>query len=265
MHTDWLRIRAVLAAVVTGLVTTVGCGTTATSGGAPDSRLYATEGPGGAASGNVDCETPITGGFNRGIFDNGAVTDGPREALEIGFEESGVDGIRSGYRASERDGDRVLYSAEYGGRTRQAVIVHRGRSVDGVGWYVESWARCDLAELPPSVARAARVRLWEDPEGRPVPTDVIESYPGAAHCDWQRMTFLELGRRVYVRAPEPGLGDYFDQPYESDVRLPPDAVSTGYRRGGQRLWLSRDRGLAFVGNRQGVEQWPATTEHLGCA
>lgn len=70
---------------------------------------------------------------------------------------------------------------------------------------------------------------------------------------------------VYVRDPLPELADYFAEPYRADVALPDDAVATGYQRGGKRLWLSADGGLAFVGTPDSVEAWPRTVQPLGCA
>lgn len=118
--------------------------------------------------------------------------------------------MRAGYRVAQEEDSRVLFTFDVAGRTKQATIVHDGMAVGGTGWYVESWARCDLAELPPSVAKAAGVRIWRNAAG-------------------------ELGKRVYVRNIERGLRDYFDRPYEPHAALPSDAVATGYHRGGRRV------------------------------
>lgn len=71
--------------------------------------------------------------------------------------------------------------------------MHRGPAVDGrTGWYVESWARCDWAELPPELAEALGLDVWTDASGRRVPTTRAASSRGPEHCNWDDMTFLSL-------------------------------------------------------------------------
>ena len=171
---------------------------------------------------------------------------------------------------ARQEQDRVLYvwAVEVGGAVKQAVIVHNGPATDGAGgpgWYVESWAHCDYSELPRSFTDALGLQIWTDSAGRPVPTTTIESWGGPEHCDWQSMTFLHLGRAVYVRNPQPDLADFFATPYEEHADLPAHAVDTGFERNGDRLWLATDRQRAFVGSPQGVEVWPRAVDPLGCA
>lgn len=64
---------------------------------------------------------------------------------------------------------------------------------------------------------------------------------------------------------DPDLGDFFAEPYDAELALPPDAVDTGYQREGRRLWLSPDKQRAYVGQPDNVELWPRTIKHLGCA
>ena len=223
----------------------------------------------GAAGDAVDCRTWGMGGFSRQpVYDEGATADSPQGALATGRSERIYDGVQDGLTIAAQDKDRVLYVVEVGGVIKQAVIVHDGPAADGTGgpgWYVESWARCDLSELPRSYTDSIGVQVWTDDSGAPVPTRTVHSYAGPEHCNWQSMTFLELRDGVYVRDPLPEVADFFDTPFRADTALPADAVATGYRRDGQRLWLSADGTQAFVGTRGSVESWPRTARPLGCA
>jgi hypothetical protein len=159
----------------------------------------------------------------------------------------------------------VLYTFEVGGVVKLAVVTHRGTGVDGsTGWYVESWASCDLAELPDWVAARAGYQIWSDREGRVATTRVV-SYAGSEHCDWQDATILQLGNRTWWRNPPDELGQYFDQSYAEGMHLPADAVATPYSREGERLWLSPDKLAAYVGTRRDVERWVSPGRRLGCA
>lgn len=219
----------------------------------------------GAAGPVVECDSRVTGGFSDGLYDNGAVASDPAGAIETAAHEAGFDGARSGYEVAVREDTRVLFTYDVGGETKQAIIVHDGPTIDGDGWYVESWARCDLAEFPDSIASEAGIQVWTDASGDRVPTTDIQSYAGPAHCDWQQMTFLEVGGNSYVRNPEPYLRGHFKEDFEQDLPLPADAVDTGYQRAGQQLWLSPGEERAYVGaDRDHVELWPRETKRVAC-
>lgn len=221
----------------------------------------------GAAGEVVQCESPISGGFNaEGEYDNGAVADDPQGALETARHEAGFDGARSGYRVAAEEPTRVLFVHGVDGAVKQALVVHDGETAFGEqGWYLESWARCDLSEFPDAVAEANGTQVWTDESGARVPTGTIKSYPGPEHCDWQDMTFLHLGKAVYVREPDRYLREFFAEPYDPRLPLPAHAVDTGYARGGEQLWLSPDQQRAYVGVRTEVDLWPRTVEPLLCA
>jgi hypothetical protein len=112
------------------------------------------------------------------------------------------------------------------------------------------------------------LQIWTDHDGRPVWTRLVQSYAGSEHCDWQSMTFLQLGpgeADIYVRAPTADLAEYFDEPYREHVPLPHDAVPTPYEREGKRLWLSADKTTAYVGSDPAdVEAWPREIKPIGC-
>jgi hypothetical protein len=222
----------------------------------------------GAAGNVVDCTTWGSGGSSgAGVYGDGATAASPTEALEVARSEGGFGGVQAGLRVAKREDRRVLYVLEVGGVVKQAVIVHDGPATEGAGgdgWYVESWAHCDYSELPRSFTDSIGLQVWGDRAGRPVPTTTIASWTGPAHCDWQSMTFLYLGRATYVRDPLPDLGDYFTDRYRPHAELPADALDSGFARRGEHLWLSPDKRRAFVGTHDGVEVWPRAVQPLGC-
>jgi hypothetical protein len=280
-----VRARRVAPVVAAALLLTA-CGQSAVAPGAPEVPPY--KGPlvvevtappsderadrSGAAGRVVDCDTPVTGDSRLSPYDGGSVSRSPAAALSeaVGEAHPGAEG---GFREARREPGRVLYTYEAGGRTRQAYVVHRGPAVDGrTGWYVESWARCDWAEFPPAVAEGIGLQLWTDATGRPVATSRVVSGPGPEHCDWQRMTFLNLvggdleRGQTYVAHPDPEYyPDYFRVAYVEGVPLPAGARDTGYQRDGRRLWVAADRSRAYVGTPAAVDVWPRTVQPLGCA
>jgi hypothetical protein len=232
-------------------------------------RDAATHPRAGAAGDVVDCDTWGSGGLNdQEVYGDGATADSPEQALEVARGEGAFGGVQEGLTVAATEDDRVLYVVEVDGVVKQAVVVHDGPATEGAGgdgWYVESWAHCDYAELPQSLADSLGLQVWSDAAGRPVPTSTVASWRGSSHCDWQSMTFLVLGKATYVRAPQPDLEEYFAEPYVEHADLPATAVDTGFEHDGEHLWLSPDRQRAFVGTADDVELWPRTVQPLGCA
>ncbi len=222
----------------------------------------------GAAGDVVDCTTWGGGGSSgAGGYGEGATAVSPAKALEVARSEGGFGGVQEGLLVAKEEEDRVLYVVEVEGVAKQAVIVHDGPATEGAGgpgWYVESWAHCDYSELPRTFTDSIGLQIWSDAEGRAAPTRAIESWTGPEHCDWQSMTFLRLDEATYVRDPMPGLADFFVHPYHGHAVLPGDALDSGFEREGDRLWLSPDGQLAFVGSPGDVEVWPRTVRPLGC-
>lgn len=112
--------------------------------------------------------------------------------------------------------------------------------------------------------------MWTDTDGLAVPTTKLTVMSGPEHCGWEDMTFLSLGRTdreaTFVREPDSDLSDYFAEPYRAHAQLPDGAVDTGFRHGGDRLWLAPDHSRAYVGAvPDDVEVWPRTVQRLGCA
>jgi hypothetical protein len=225
--------------------------------------------PGAGAAGDVvDCDTWGSGGSSASeVYGDGATADTADQALKVARSERLFGGVQEGLRVAKQEDDRVLYVVEVRDRVKQAVIVRDGPATEGAGgpgWYVESWAHCDFSELPRSFTDSIGLGIWTDSSGRPVPTATIESWRGPEHCDWQSMTFLSMGEAMYVREPQPGLGDYFTEPYRPHAELPAGAVDTGLERDGEHLWTSPDEQRAFVGTKADVEVWPRAVESLGC-
>ena len=227
----------------------------------------------GAAGDVVDCDTFGAGSAFRGeVYREGATAGSPDEALDHAYSEGLLLSLPKDLAVSVVQDDRVLYVAEVEGEPKVAVVVHDGAGSEGAGgdgWHLESWAACDVVELPSDFVHQLGYEVWTDDQGTPVPTRELEVFHGAEHCGWQDMVFLNLGRwdegaPLFVRQPDAELLTYFDEPYLADTALPPDARATGYRRGDDRLWVAADKSSVFVGaTPDEVERWPRAQGQLG--
>ncbi len=160
----------------------------------------------GAAGRVVDCDTSPVGYAEPDPYEN-SVSRSPTPALKRGLREPNR-GASSGLREARREADRVLYTYEVDRRVEQAMRVHRGTAIGGkAGWYVESWARCDWAELPPELADNLGLEVWTDASGRRAPTSRVASSRGPEHCNWEDVTFLSIDEgdvavgQTYVEHP----------------------------------------------------------------
>jgi hypothetical protein len=232
-------------------------------------RNQATPPRAGAAGGVVDCTTWGHGDYQDAeVYGDGATAGSPEGALDVAAGEGLFDGPRDGLVVVAQEDDRVLYVLEVDGVVKQAIVVRDGPATEGAGgdgWYVESWARCDAAELPRSWTDSLGLLIWEDAAtGEQVPTSELEARRGPEHCDWQSTTFLSLHHALYLGRPTADLAQLAAEEWQPHAELPTDAVDTGYQRDGRHLWLSADRRRAFVGSRSDVELWPRATERAGC-
>jgi hypothetical protein len=280
-----LSLRPVLCAALLPLPWLVACGEETSLGteatASYDGPLHLAEGEGrypqGGAAGNVvDCNAWGTGGtFQGDVYSEGATSDSPAKAVETAYSEGLFWSMPEGLAVAAHSDDRVLYVVEVGGLSKGALIVHDGQGTEGTGgdgWYVESWAVCDIVELPANFVEKLGYEVWTDKDGQVVPTRRLEVFHGAEHCDWQDMTFLNLGHwddqvPTFVRDPDPDpyLREYLAEPYQAHTTLPADAVDSGFRRGDNVLWLAPDRSRAYVGAApDDVEMWPRMVERLGC-
>ena len=131
--------------------------------------------------------------------------------------------------------------------------------------------------MPESVARARHLQLWTDASGKRQQTSTLLSFDFSGDC-FPGMTALDVGgpidggrneeRRVpteYVRHPADELRrEYFERDYAEHVRVPPDAVDSGFQRDGRHLWFSKDHGTAYVGASRDAEAWPRAKRPIRC-
>lgn len=229
----------------------------------------------GAAGRALECDgTPFDGGG--GDYDSGlATTQSSAEAAlsNLFKEDPPTYPPHDGYRVERRGDGRVLFSYDVDGRTKVAFIAADDiRDWDHhTGWGVESWAQCDPAELPDGATGSFALDVWTDAAGVRAPVSVIRSYQGPAHCDWQDVTFLELGPEghatTYLRDPHGTLADFVRTSYSKAVLLPKEAVDTGYHRDGRELWTVTAKDAAYLVSRatpDDVERWPAEKQPIGC-
>jgi hypothetical protein len=233
----------------------------------------------GAAGRALECTgDPYNGGG--ADYDDGleSVQDSPEAALENLFREEGVSwGMPTeGYRVERRDDGRVLFSYDVGELTKAAYVVSDEVKdwKHHTGWGVEAWAQCDPAEFPTDFTDDLQLAVWTDASGAHVPVSKVTSWPGPEHCDWQDITFLEIGSREtqpaeeeYLRDTHGELADFLNGSYDAHAALPEDATDTGWQHDGRELWLMPDKSAAYlvrVDDTTDVERWPASTDPIGC-
>ncbi|WP_262056867.1 hypothetical protein [Streptomyces sp. STR69] len=273
--------RGLTAVAVLAAVTAVGCGDGGDGkdvvvAGTPPATPYA--GPlyvpatgtdkSGAAGRALECDGTMyeSGGADAWSEGDGGKT--PEGGLRAYFDIEQPEVPRTGYRVERRSDGRVLFSYDVDGRTKVAVVVAKDRK-NRPGWGPESSASCDPAELPAGFAEAHGYEIWTDRNGRRVPTTVVSSSVGAAHCDWQKAHFLQTGDgakgRLYARDPDKVLpAEMLTAPYDGDVGMPANARDTGYRYYDWQLWLTADASKAYVRTPDGVEAWPQVKHGQAC-
>ena len=232
----------------------------------------------GAAGQALECDGAPYAGGGGDYADGGleSVQASPEQALDNWLDnEAWVYQVpASGYRVERDDGDRVLLSYDVGEQTKLAFVAADGIGDynDDHGWGIESWAQCDPSELPAAVTDALGIGVWENADGEQVPVSKVRSFQGPEHCDWQDITFLDLGTeadaRQYVRDVHGDLAQFLQTTYAAAAALPRTATDTGLHRDGRWLWLSAGHDAAYLvsrGDRGDVERWPAAKEPIACA
>ena len=103
-----------------------------------------------------------------------------------------------------------------------------------------------------------------------MPTTRVQSFAGPEHCDWQDITFLQVGGwragQQYLRDVDGALARSTRTSYAEQVRLPEDANDSGWRNDGRALWLVPDRSAAYLvvhDDRAGSEGGRAVARHRG--
>ena len=222
----------------------------------------------GAAGKALECSGDL---YSGSTGDNLGVIGGHGSAVDalesfVGDEAALVPG--RGYRAEREEQGRVLFSYDVDGRTKVAIIVagESSDAADEAAWSVETFAQCDPAEFPKAVTDELGIQVWVDRTGERVPTTVVQSARGPAHCDWDSATFLTFDGDTYVKDPQGVLpAKWFNITFDAETTLPHDASDTGYRLDRQELWLAPDRSAAYIVTQQDVERWRAATDFVGCA
>jgi hypothetical protein len=225
---------------------------------------------GGAAARALECTGEIANGGGAD-YDSGLATvaGSAESALETWLRDDWIDLPAEGYRVEREDGDRVLLSWDVDERTVVAVIAHDAITdwEGATGWGVESWATCDVSELP--AEQDGPTQVWTDAEGARVPTSRVVSYPGPEHCDWQDITFLSLGEgrsaRQFLGGDAGDLADLLATTHAVGVELPRDATDTGFRRDGRELWVASDAAYLREPGSPTGERWPEARREIACA
>jgi hypothetical protein len=228
----------------------------------------------GAAGLALECDGKPYGGGG-GNYDTGPET--VESDVETGFaawaEASAVTMPPEGFVIEREDGERVLLSFDVDDATKFAAIAADGmRGAGETGWGVEAWASCDPAEWPEAVTDELGIAVWTDSGGNRVPVSTITHHVGPEHCDWQDITFLDIGEydvgEEYLRDRDGELAEYLIGEFDGSASLPDDAVDTGYEYGDWHLWLTRDKSAAYladVDDPAQVERWPRAREWVACA
>lgn len=261
-----------LMAVLDGCGSTVGGGPAASGTSDPERPVAAD------ARDEVDCDGRHDRTGAGDYVDGGleTVQDDPAAAVQNLLAENHVGVPSADYVVVARHDSRALVTYTVDGEAKVAFVVENDiTDWDGnVGWGVTSYATCDLAEMPPGISDAAGIDVWTDATGARVPTSQVRSYPGPEHCDWQDITFLQVGGwrdgEQYLRDVDGALERSTRTSYAEQVPLPAEATDAGWRLDGRELWLVPDRSAAYLvapDDRAGpavAERWPGAEEVIGC-
>ena len=273
-----ITMRSVIAVVIA--LSCAGCGSaSAVDGGRSTAPPYKGPLTAGAAVDALECDGTKPFLRSTGEYDDGLATvqSSAQDAFDNYIEESslGYSMPLKGYRIERNDTGRALLSYDVGERTKVSVVVADGIRDwdDDVAWGVVAWAQCDPAEFPAEVTDDLGIGVWEDASGQRVPVTRVLSRQGPEHCSWTDITFLLIGpddQRAdwYVRDATGEFPELLRGTFDDDATLPEDAISTGWRRGGRQLWLSRDKQAAYLvdtDDPHAVERWPAAKEPIMCA
>lgn len=271
-------VRASTLSVLALTAALAGCGSTVDGGPAAS----ATSGPALQVAADARDEVDCDGGPDRtgaGDYVDGGletVQDDPAAAVQNLLAENYVGAPAVDYVVVARHRSRALVTYEVDREVKVAFVVEDGiTDGDGnVGWGVTSYATCDVAEMPPEISDAAGIDVWTDATGARVLTSKVQSYPGPEHCDWQEITFLQIGDhrqgQQYLRDVDGALARSTRTSYAEQVPLPGDATDSGWRRDGRALWLVPDRSAAYLVDLAEVdgptvaERWPGAEDVIGC-
>ncbi len=106
-----------------------------------------------------------------------------------------------------------------------------------------------------------------------MPTAQVMTLHGSERCGWKDVRFVEVDRastrpRQFVLDPSGELDEHLLTTYDAHAPLPADAQDTGWRRGGQALWLQDGGKAAYLVNLADptdVQRWPRAKRQITCA
>ena len=141
-----------------------------------------------------------------------------------------------------------IYFTVWRDPTTPALVPAEARECDA-----QSGSPIDLASEPQDWLQYGAYLRWTDSDGCLVRIDVISHHHGAAHCGWQTMESITIGRPIGASIGAGALaanryvwdsrGVLPDGPIGSEMQLsdmPVTAFDTGYRRDGSELWLDEN-------------------------
>jgi hypothetical protein len=159
----------------------------------------------------------------------------------------------SGYVLAADDPAARLYVRRSNDRIVAAIAIVRGQPGSGAAWIGGGIAACEPSEFDPTVTTGERpFGAWLDAEGEAVPSSTL-----GARADCYGGTQVRYDGRLYVRIPHGGVDEsQLEVAWRADVALPANAVDTGLRSGGLRLYTGPHRGALYVANGDRAERLP---------
>ena len=144
------------------------------------------------------------------------------------------------------------------GANRAIVIVGAESTDPSARWWVDDVAVCQVAELGPDADVGVRTERWTDAAGSPVDTAVVET------PDCYFGTKLRVDGRLFVWSPvddaaEPYGTGHLEALIDVIEAVPSDALDSGYRSAGRKLFIAPDGTAGFVILPDGVQRWAHVT------
>jgi hypothetical protein len=219
--------------------------------------------------GQLECDGPpaTIGGEVGEIFDERVSPESPEAAMDAFVATSMYTGLpATGSQQADLEPHWARYMHRSDGKIKAVVVVgDAGEYLDPGTWSVVGLRACDASEfVPGSGFTGATIAVWLDGEGNRVPTTSIHETAGPEHCRWEATTWLRLDGSRYIRDPDGVLEWATMEPFDPDVDLPGDAISTRYHEGGSTIWLDSDHDAIYVVLSDRVDRWPRAIGELGC-
>lgn len=215
-------------------------------------------------AGQLECDgPPLSMGGETGDFIEGVWGPDPSSMARF-LANSPFAPLPGRLDPAERTDDWARYVHERDGRLK-TILILTDTLEPGGPWVLTGLRTCDASEFDPAVGLSGvTMTIWRDGSEAPVRTDVLSATAGPGHCGWQSTTFLMLDDELYIRDPDGVLAEYGVVGFDPDVRLPSDAVDTGYHDDTRRLWRTADPDVIYVAYPDHVERWPRASG-IGCA